>query len=154
MSSLWDWSVQAWAAPGVAEASLDLQDRQGQNAPLLLWAAWCATTGRGLDEETLEAACDTARAWSATVVEPLRALRRQLKGPIPDLDDAPRQAVREQVKAIELEAERHLLAALEALTTTARPPRPAEEGLVAVARVWDRTVPRASLQQLAGLLPA
>ena len=154
MSGLWDWSVRAWATPGVAETGLDLQDRQNQNVPLLLWAGWCAATGRPLDDETLEAACDTARAWGGTVVEPLRALRRTLKAPIPDLDDGPRLALREQIKAVELEAERHLLAALEALSGAPGAPAPVIDGLAAAARAWDRTVPRASLQQLAALLPA
>ena len=152
--ALWAWAARAWAAPGVAEAGLALQDHQGQNPPLLLWAGWCALTGRPLDEETLEAACDTARAWNETVVAPLRALRRTLKAPVPDLEDAARLSVRAGVKAVELEAERHLLDALEALAGPPGTPHPAAEGLVAAARAWDRTVPRAGLQHLAALLPA
>ena len=41
---------------------------------------------------------------------------------MPDLDDAAREAVRAQVKAVELEAERRLLAALEALAPAADRP--------------------------------
>lgn len=154
MNALWDWATRAWAAPGVAEAALSLQDHQGQNPPLLLWAGWCARTGRPLDDETLEAASDTARAWNGTVVAPLRAVRRTLKTPIPDLEDAARLAVRDQVKAVELAAERHLLEALEALAGPPGAPRPPVEALAAAARAWDRTVPRAGLQRLAALLPA
>ena len=71
---LWDWAVAAYAAPDVAEACLLLQDRHEQNVPLLLWSAWVAATGRRPDEETLEAACDTARAWDSLAVAPLRLL--------------------------------------------------------------------------------
>ena len=53
MSGLWDWSVRAWAAPGVGETCVELQDAAGQNAPLLLWAAWAARTGRAVDEDAL-----------------------------------------------------------------------------------------------------
>ena len=61
-SPLWDWALKAYAAPGVQEACLQLQDGVGQNVPLLLWAGWTATTGRVLDEDAIEGACDCARA--------------------------------------------------------------------------------------------
>ena len=152
---LWDWAVAAYAAPDVAEACLLLQDRHEQNVPLLLWSAWIAATGRRPDEETLEAACDTARAWDSVAVSPLRAIRRTLKAPIPDIDDAPRVAIRDRIKAVELEAERWLLEALEALAPeTAGPPRPAIDALVATARIWAPVTPRPALIGLADALPA
>ena len=153
--SLWDWSLAAYARPGVADACLTLQDGTGQNVPLLLWAAWSAATGRRPDEDEIEAACDTARAWADTAVTPLRTIRRSLKSPIPDLDDAAREAVREQIKAVELLAERKLLDGLEALAPSpSGAPRRAIEGLAEVARVWARVVPRPALIELAERLPA
>ena len=155
MSDLWDWAVKAYASDGVSEACLHLQDAAGQNVPLLLWAAWTARTGRDPDPDALEAACDIARAWQETAVAPLREVRRALKGRNPDLDDADREAVRSQVKAVELEAERRLLAALEALTPSPRSaPRPVLDALVAVARQWSPTTPRPGLAALAERLPA
>lgn len=155
MSGLWDWSVRAWTADGVAESCLHLQDAAGQCPPLLLWAAWTARTGRPVDDDALEAACDIARAWQEAAIVPLRALRRSLKRRNPDLEDADREAVRAQVKAVELEAERRLLAALEALSQpSAGPPRPVLEALVATARRWSPTTPRAGLTELADRLPA
>jgi uncharacterized protein (TIGR02444 family) len=153
--SLWDWAVAAYGAPGVADACLALQDHHEQNVPLLLWSAWVAETGRRPDEEAIEAACDTARAWDGVVTAPLRAVRRTLKAPVPDIDDGPRQVVREQIKAIELEAERHLLEALEALAPAPQGPRrPAIDGLAATTRVWSRITPRPALIRLAEALPA
>lgn len=153
--SLWRWAVAAYAADGVAEACLELQDAAGQNIPLLLWAAWCAAEGRTPDEDALEAAGDTARAWQETAIAPLRAVRRALKPRAPDLDDADREAVRSQVKAVELEAERRLLTALEGLAPApggpVQPPLPA---MVAAARVWSPITPRAALVRLAERLPA
>jgi len=153
--TLWNWALTAYAADGVAEACLDLQDSAGQNIPLLLWAAWCAAEGRVPDEDALEAAGDTARAWQETAIAPLRAVRRALKPRAPDLDDADREAVRTQVKAVELDAERRLLNALEALapasTGHAQPPLAT---LVAAARVWSPMTPRAGLVRLAERLPA
>lgn len=153
--SLWDWAVAAYAAPDVSDACLALQDHHEQNVPLLLWSAWIAATGRRPDEDTIEAACDTARAWDSVVVAPLRAVRRTLKAPVPDIDDGPRESVRNRIKALELEAEKHLLEALEALTPPpAGAPRPAIDGLAATTRVWSRITPRPALIRLADALPA
>ncbi|MEJ6790804.1 TIGR02444 family protein [Brevundimonas sp. BR2-1] len=153
--TLWDWAVAAYSADGVAEACLELQDSAGQNVPLLLWAAWCAAEGRMPDEDALEAAGDTARAWQETAIAPLRAVRRALKPRAPDLDDADREAVRDMVKAVELEAERRLLQALEAVAPpSAGPARPALAAMVAAARMWSPMTPRAGLVRLAERLPA
>ena len=153
--SLWAWAVAAYGAPGVADACLALQDHHEQNVPLLLWSAWVPETGRRPDEETIEAACDTARAWDGVVTAPLRTVRRTLKAPVPDIDDGPREAVRERIKAIELEAERHLLEALEALAPEpGGSKRAAIDGLVATARVWSSITPRPALIRLAEALPA
>jgi len=153
--SLRDWSLTVWAADGVAEACLELQDSAGQNIPLLLWAAWCAAGGRTPDDDALEAAGDTARAWQETAIAPLRAVRRALKSRAPDLDDADREAVRDQVKAVELEAELRLLTALEALAPApSGPARPPLDAMVAAARVWSPMTPRAGLVRLAERLPA
>jgi uncharacterized protein (TIGR02444 family) len=153
--SLWDWALTAYAAEGVADACLELQDSAGQNIPLLLWAAWCAAEGRTPDEDALEAAADTARAWQETAIAPLRAVRRALKPRAPDLDDEAREAVRAQVKAVELEAERRLLLALEALPPASTgPAQPPLAAMVAAARVWSPMTPRAGLVRLAERLPA
>lgn len=155
MSGLWDWAGRAYGADGVSDACLHLQDAAGQNVPLLLWAAWAARTGRRPDSDTLEAACDIARAWQETAIAPLRDVRRALKGRNPDLEDADREAVRNQVKAVELEAERRLLAALEALTPPPQgAPRPVLEALIAAARQWSPMTPRPGLTALAERLPA
>ena len=155
MSDLWTWAVAAYEAPGVAEACLSLQDHNEQNVPLLLWAAWVAVTGRRPDEETIEAACDAARAYDTVIVSQLRAVRRTLKAPIPDVADNHREALRQQVKALELDAERRLMLELEDL---APPPsgaaRRAIDGLAETAKLWARVVPRPALTTLADHLPA
>ena len=153
--TLWDWALAAYAAEGVSDACLSLQDHDEQNVCLLLWAGWNAATGRRPDEEVIEAACDTARAWETTTLAPLRAVRRTLKLPVSDMEDAAREAVRGRVKAVELEAERRLLLALEALSPTpSGAPRPTLDALVETVRVWSRIVPRPGLIRLAERLPA
>lgn len=155
MSGFWDWALAVYRCEGVSEACLTLQDVHGQNVPLLLWAAWTAATGRSLDEEIIEAACDAARAWDGAAIGPLRAIRRTLKSPIPDIGDAGRVALRDQVKAVELAAERALMADLESLLPGGgESPKSTLDALVVVARVWSRVVPRPALVALAEHLPA
>ncbi|WP_296177870.1 TIGR02444 family protein [uncultured Brevundimonas sp.] len=155
MSDLWTWAVKAYDGPGVAEACLSLQDHNEQNVPLLLWAAWISVTGRRPDEETIEAACDAARAYDTVIVSPLRAVRRTLKAPIPDVENDHREALRQQVKALELDAERRLMLELEALAPApSGAPRRAIDGLAETAKLWARVVPRPALTTLADRLPA
>lgn len=149
----WDWAVAAYAAPGVAEECLHLQDVHEQAAPLLLWAAWQAETGRAPDEEAIEGAIDTTRVWADHAVVPLRDLRRALKTRRPDMADADREAVRAMVKAAELEAERRLILALEGLAPEPGGKAPATvDLLVRVARQWGDQIPRPALGHLAEAL--
>ena len=153
--TLWDWALAAYRKPGVSEACLELQDAGGQNVCLLLWTAWAVETGRSLDVDARADACDIARSWEDAAVAPLRAVRRRLKSRILDMDDAAREAVRGQVKAVELQAERFLLAALEAGSTPGeRPPPPLPDALAAVCRDWSGTAPRALLATLIDRLSA
>ena len=155
MNDLWSWAVAAYEAPGVAEACLSLQGHNEQNVPLLLWAAWVAVTGRRPDEETLEAACDAARAYDTVITAHLRAVRGTLKAPIPDIADDHREALRQQVKALELDAERRLMLELASLAPApSGAPRRAIDGLAETARQWARIVPRPALTILADRLPA
>ncbi len=155
MSDLWEWAVRAYAAEGVQAACLDLQDSADQDVPLLLWAAWCARTGRPLDSETLEAAVDLTRAWREQAIAPLRALRQRLKLRHPDLEDTAREAVRTEVKAAELAAERALLQGLADQSPPAGDaPGDLMTALAATSRAWSPRVPRALLQTLAERLPA
>lgn len=155
MSGFWDWALAAYAKDGVPEACLILQDHFEQNVPLLLWGAWNAATGRRPDEETVEAACDMARAYDRVVVSALREVRRTLKNPVPDIETEHREALRRQVKALELDAERRLMLELETLSPAPDgPARRPLEGLAETARLWATVVPRPALTTLSDRLSA
>ena len=126
---LWDWTLAAYGRPGVPEACLDLQDRYGRNTSFLLWAAWAESQGWAPDDALLASAAVVARSWEQEVLGPLREVRRVLKPVRPPVDDAAREALREDVKAAELRAERLLMETLEALT-----PAGPSGGAKAVAR--------------------
>ncbi len=136
MSEFWDWAVAAYARPGVAELCLDLQDSHNQNVPLLLWAIW-----RGGDAA---AALALARQWEDEVVGPLRQARRNLK-PYGRFE-----ALRERVKAVELEAERTLMAELERLAGAVADPG----ALETVTSAWGGSPPAEALAGLRAAITA
>jgi uncharacterized protein (TIGR02444 family) len=97
----WDYSLSAYAEPGVADACLAAQDGCGLDVNLLLYAAWLASTGRALTEAHLAGVEEEVGEWRSRVIIPLRTLRRDLKSL------AAADTLREQVKALELQSERH-----------------------------------------------
>lgn len=149
MTPLLDWAVEAYARPGVSAACLELQDQHGLSVPLLLWAAWSAAGGRTPD---LEAGARLARSWEDEAVGPLRRLRRALKAQDAELGaDPDREAVRDQVQAVELDAERRLLNALERTPALPGPPLEPPALLARAAEAYGRS---AAAETFAGLLRA
>jgi len=135
----WAFSLHVHAAPGVERFCLSLQDGLRADVNLLLCAAWCGATGRGALGEADLARLDAAIApLRDEVVARLRAARRWLK---PVAATSPRiAAMRERIKAIELESEREVQFLLaDALEAThprpAAPPGRAERGELARANI-------------------
>ncbi len=135
--NFWTWALEAYARPGAAQACLTLQDDHGQCVPYLLWAAWAAGEGRPIDASTLQAGAALAADWEAAAVGPLRAARRAMKREVQGMADGAREALRAEVKALELQAEQLLIDALAAMAPeaggTALPLAPA---LAAAAAAW------------------
>jgi uncharacterized protein (TIGR02444 family) len=119
---LWRFSLDFYARSGVAAALLQLQDRDGCDVNLILYALWLGRQGRRLDAAGLDAAAAATAPLRHGVVEPLRDLRRRLK----DNPDPEVQRLRDRVKALELEGEEAIQQRLFAL------PLPPEAGAAAV----------------------
>jgi uncharacterized protein (TIGR02444 family) len=148
--SLWDWALEAYARPGVQEVCVRLQDSHGQCVPYLLWAAWAAADGQVLSAATLSRGAALARAWEAEAIGPLRQIRRRLKTPRAGVAESAREAVRAQVKAAELAAERALMDALEALSPQGRErTKPLADALADAAGAWGAAPPLQALRDLA-----
>lgn len=109
-SDLWSFSLGTYARPGVERACLRLQSA-GVNVCLLLGGLWLAQRGVACNEQRLQLLRTVAEPWDTDVVQPLRTLRMQWKAAA--TADAELATLREQVKTLELEAERHLLLRLE-----------------------------------------
>ena len=151
--SFWTWALDAYARPGAAEACLDLQEAHHQSVPLLLWAAWAAQQGRPLGFGDLMDGSSLAARWDEAAVAPLRAARRALKPPVAGIADEVRGTLREEVKALELKAERILMTRLEDLTPAPEGgPVDIEDALNEAAQAWAFIAPKVALARLAQTL--
>ncbi|MEO1089036.1 MAG: TIGR02444 family protein [Pseudomonadota bacterium] len=119
MTALWNDVVALYAAPGIRELCLELQDRDGTDVPLLLSVASLAARGVAFDEvkvRQLERVCEP---WQRRVVAPLRAARRALRpeeaaGTGLDIDPTDRAELKRCVQEAELAAERLQIEAIAA----------------------------------------
>ena len=142
----WDWMLRVYARPGAPEACLRLQDDHGQNTSYLLWAIYAGVD----DQDLLAKAAAVARAWDDSALIRLREVRRALKLPAPPIGDGPREALREQVKALELSAERLLIETLDAMTQIRGTATPIA-ALAAASKAWGVEAPAAALADLAAI---
>ena len=150
---LWTFSLAVYDQPGVATACLGLQDRHGLDVNLLLYCCWAGVRGATLSAAQIRALQRAAAAWSAEVVQPLRAVRRRLKT---ERDDEA-QDLRAKVLQLEIEAERleqaRLLAALP-LAAGEPEPRKAGANLRAYLKSRKVTMTESEVAELAALLCA
>lgn len=100
------FALGVYRCDGVAKAALLLQDQCGVDVNLLLLAAYVgAAKGASFTADDVTAASTRTRPWQHDVVGPLRTVRTLLKvGPAPAPNDAT-TALRDAVKAVELQAE-------------------------------------------------
>ncbi|MEK9721926.1 MAG: TIGR02444 family protein [Rhodospirillaceae bacterium] len=135
--SFWDFSVRFYADADVQAACLDLQDTHGADVNIALFVLYQALLGRRLPPATVAAVDAAVESWREETVRPLRALRRRLKGASLGLPDAERDAVRDAVKRIELDAEKRQQALMETLdlagSSAASPAEAARANLQAYA---------------------
>ncbi len=82
----------------------------------MLCGAWLEQRGVTTTAERAQALKRIAEPWQTQVIEPLRQLRVQWRANAQH--DEPLAALRERIKSMELDAERHLLMRLEGLAET------------------------------------
>jgi uncharacterized protein (TIGR02444 family) len=99
----WDFSLKVYAGDGIAPACLALQDGKGMDVNLLLFCCWAGLHGRSLKTAEMESLIAEVAPWRTQVIEPLRAVRRQLRAE--DGTGVASSPLRTYVKAAELEAE-------------------------------------------------
>ena len=110
-TDLWNHALALYARPGVEAACLDLQ-ALGGDVCLLLCATWLQARGIAVLDERAQALREVAGPWQRDVVAPLRSLRQQWRTAAQG--DVQLALLREHVKGLELQAEKTLLARLQA----------------------------------------
>jgi uncharacterized protein (TIGR02444 family) len=105
-SSFWTFSLKVYAEQAVADVCLSLQDQFDADVNLILFMLWSAARGRRLSLQEIGDVIELVKPWHINVVRPLRLARRSLKIPAPDWPLQETEALRQRVKADELEAER------------------------------------------------
>jgi uncharacterized protein (TIGR02444 family) len=149
MSLFWDWALRAYERPGVAQACLDLQDDHGQCTPYLLWAAWASQSGFALNDVILGQGADLARRFEPAIITPIRIVRRDLKFTFDGVEEGAREALRAQVKALELATEQTLMLSLEALTPKGPSALiPIDAALEQATALWAPPAPKNALLAL------
>lgn len=120
--TFWSWSLSRYAAEGVAQPLLQLQDEFQLDVNILLWCGWCAERYQEIPVAVIRSAVEFAGDWSQGVTRPLRAARRALRNPPAAAagDDAAR--LRASIKESELAAERVEQEVLERLAAEALQP--------------------------------
>ena len=106
VSPFWTFSLRIYGQPGVPPACLTLQDEHGVDVNVLLFALYAASCGRQLATGDVARITDNIEPWRATTVVPLRQVRRWLRETPEGFEADGVAALRQRVKAIELEAER------------------------------------------------
>lgn len=103
----WTFSLQLYARIGVAPACLALQERHGVDVNVLLYCVWLGVErGLAIDDADAARITHSVAGWNDDVVVRLRSLRTGLRV---DARGAPRQlsdALRNDIKRAELDAER------------------------------------------------
>jgi len=136
---LWNFARALYGSKGVGDACLQLQDESGVDVPVLLFALWLAANSVELTEAELVRIDSLIKGWREEVVRPLRTIRRRLKeGPHP-APSANTDALRNSIKAAELNSEKIELALLEAegrslMTGAENKPDVARRNAIAVIR--------------------
>lgn len=105
-SAFWLFSLQFYRRPGVAEVCLSLQDNAGCDVNLLFFILFLSIHERRLTADEVRCIEACIGDWRRRVVQPLRAIRRDLKGGILPVDAQAAEALRSAIKRDELAAER------------------------------------------------
>lgn len=119
---LWRFVLTVYAAPGIRDACLLLQDRHGLDVTLMLFLAFA----RPASDAAIRRADGAVRRWREGVVVPIRTARRAA---------AALPALRRRLLAAELQAEREATRLLAALPDAASAAG-AEECLLAYAALF------------------
>jgi uncharacterized protein (TIGR02444 family) len=115
--NFWEFSLDLYNCAEVSAACLDLQNQHGIDVNLLLLCCWYGAQVGELSETSLNQALAYSNQWAENVVKPLRQTRVWMKSNMPNDQNQQMdfQEVRNEIKAVELRAEKHQQVMLEVI---------------------------------------
>ncbi len=152
----WRFSLKFYGQSGVSDACIALQDGCGIDVNLLLFLFWLASERQELSADEVKKLDATIKSWRELTIIPIRDARRKLKGAKTFVDPAKQEALRDKVKAVELEAEKLQQEALYAFTQSgplgkpSEPPAAARGNVAAYERAMGASFPKAAVDVLVG----
>lgn len=131
----WAFSLALYARAGVPERCLRLQDEGGLDVNLVLFCLWSGLSRGAPPAPVWPQILRLAEIWAEIVVVPLRRIRRAMKGGFAPEEAALLQAdaVRSEVKRLELAAEERQQRALAGFAAPAASPA----GAAAAQQAFD-----------------
>jgi uncharacterized protein (TIGR02444 family) len=135
LTPFWRFSLNYYKQSGVSDACIALQDGCGVDVNLLLFLVWLADNGRALNADEVKTLDGKVKSWRELTIIPIRVVRRKLKGAATLVEPARQESFRDNVKAVELAAERLQQEALYAFTKSGPLGRPTEPAVAARANV-------------------
>jgi len=107
MENFWNFSVQHYSRPGVADSCLALQDEHNLDVNLVLFCIWYGQNFGELSQLQLDEVISFSISWADNVVKPLRQARRWIKqhNEVLGIPGDSLEEFRSKVKRLELEAE-------------------------------------------------
>ena len=112
-SAFWKFSLRFYQQPAVLPICIALQDQHGVDVNLLFFILYLSHNGRRLRIDEVRRIDASIRDWRLRIVQPLRAIRRELKTGIAPVAIADSAALRSAIQRDELLAERLQQEALE-----------------------------------------
>ena len=105
-SPFWDFSLEVYGKPRVADSCIYLQDQYGMNVNILLACVWVGAAGAGaLNSVDINMCIRRTRDWQRTIVKPLRGIRRACRDEPLGVPDFLLQIFRPLVQGTEIDAE-------------------------------------------------
>lgn len=101
----WRFSLSVYGTKPVQDVCLDAQERFGADVNLMLLCCWLGFSGVKLDSKGLKRLDQLVDGWRREVIDPVRTLRRRLVDSIGPMGPHATKPLRDDVKALELQAE-------------------------------------------------
>lgn len=112
-SDLWRFSVDIYQRPDVEPTCLELQDRYQVDVNILLYCCWLGQQHRLLNSDQINTMMSTTQPWHASILQPLRDAHKMMKNHIIALPAELLDQTIDNIKEMELNAERMAQLSLE-----------------------------------------